>query len=261
MFLKKPFLHLCWFVLLWSSENNGNKHYSDKGYDFNLTEVKDDPHPGYEDLVKIDEKLASCGRNVPDLREITIRQVQELFSNKKLSSARLITCYLNRIKHMNPYLNAVIEINPDAIKDALKSDYERFLGKTMKGNNQLHGIPILIKDNIATKDGMQTCSGSLALVGYKPLKEAMVVTLLRNAGAIILGKTNLSEFAKYFTKIKFRIRIIKNKIIFIISVSAEQIYRMAGVVVEIRPRIVIFCMWTLMAQAVALLSQLQQIFV
>lgn len=196
MFSINSFLYLFCLIPLLCLKIHGDKHYCDKDYNFNLTKIKDDPHPHYEDLVKIDERFAACGPNVLDIREITITQIQTLFSSRLLTSARLTTCYLKRIEQMNPYLNAIIETNPDAVRSALKSDYERFLGKKIYDHDELHGIPILLKDNIATKDSMQTCSGSLALVGYKPLEEATVVKSLRKASAVILGKTNLSEFAK-----------------------------------------------------------------
>lgn len=131
---------------------HGDKHYCDKDYNFESTKMKDDPHPRYEALVTIDETFASCGPNVPDIRQITINQIQKLFSRRLLTSGHLTTCYLKRIKHMNPYLNAIIETDPDAVRNALKSNYERFLGMKIEKYEELHGIPILLKDNIATKD-------------------------------------------------------------------------------------------------------------
>ncbi len=113
----------------------------------------------------------------------------------KLSSRSLVQQYLARIATVDkagPRLNSVIETNPDALKIAAEMDRERAAGK-LRG--PLHGIPVLLKDNIATADRMSTSAGSLALDGVRAVKDAHIVTLLRNAGAVILGKTNLSEWA------------------------------------------------------------------
>lgn len=108
-------------------------------------------------------------------------------------SRQLVRCYLRRIQEMNPYLNAIIETNPDALKIADQLDLERRQGKS---RGALHGIPILLKDSIGTKDKMETCSGALALLGLKPNEDSVVAKLLRRSGAILLGKTNLSELSK-----------------------------------------------------------------
>ena len=127
--------------------------------------------------------------------EITITGLQEGMKSGQLTARSIAEKYLARIdaidKH-GPGLNSVIELNPDAlaISDAL--DHER---QAQKVRGPLHGIPILIKDNIATRDRMQTTAGSLALVGSVPPKDAFLVKKLREAGAVILGKTNLSEWA------------------------------------------------------------------
>ena len=127
--------------------------------------------------------------------EITITGLQEGMKSGQLTARSIAEKYLARIdaidKH-GPGLNSVIELNPDAlaISDAL--DRER---QAQKVRGPLHGIPILIKDNIATRDRMQTTAGSLALVGSVPPKDAFLVKKLREAGAVILGKTNLSEWA------------------------------------------------------------------
>lgn len=129
--------------------------------------------------------------------EATIDQLQELMKSGQLTSRDLTAAYLRRIAEIDkagPTLNAVIELNPDALGIAARLDAER---KTGKVRGPLHGIPILIKDNIATADRMETTAGSLALVGAKPPCDATVVTRLREAGAVILGKSNLSEWA-YF---------------------------------------------------------------
>ena len=105
--------------------------------------------------------------------------------------------YLARIDALDrqgPSVRSILEINPDALTIADRLDAER---KTRGPRGPLHGIPIVIKDNIATADRMMTTAGSLALVGVKPPKDAFIVTRLRNAGAVILGKTNLSEWANF----------------------------------------------------------------
>ncbi|KAI0223724.1 hypothetical protein L0F63_002797 [Massospora cicadina] len=128
-----------------------------------------------------------------DIRELTISKAQELQLHGKLSAFHLTKCYLERIKVLNPILHAVIETNPDALRIAKQRD--RRLMETGRFSGSLHGIPILVKDNIATGDKMETTAGSLALVGMKPIKDATVISRLRKAGAIILGKANLSELS------------------------------------------------------------------
>lgn len=126
--------------------------------------------------------------------EATIPQLQSLMNSGALTSAQLTSNYLNQIASLNPLLHAVIETNPDALSTAQDRDRERRAGK-LRG--PLHGIPVLVKDNLATKDKMQTTAGSLALVGSKVPADSVVVSKLRAAGAIILGKANLSEWANF----------------------------------------------------------------
>jgi amidase len=102
--------------------------------------------------------------------------------------------YLRRIERLDPVLNSVIETNPEALAIAARRDGQRRAGR-LRG--ALHGIPVLVKDNIATRDAMQTTAGSLALVGSRVPRDARVIARLRDAGAIILGKTNLSEWANF----------------------------------------------------------------
>src|SRR5262249_47354849 len=105
--------------------------------------------------------------------------------------------YLARIEAIDrggPALHSVIETNPDALAIAETLDGERRAGRT---RGPLHGIPVLIKDNIATADRMMTTAGSLALAAAKPPKDAFIVSRLRESGAVILGKTNLSEWANF----------------------------------------------------------------
>jgi amidase len=111
-----------------------------------------------------------------------------------LTSARLVTNYLSQIASLNPLLHAVIETNPDALSIAQTRDTERRAGKI---RGPLHGIPVLVKDNLATKDKMQTTAGSLALVNSTVPSDSVVVHRLRAAGAVILGKANLSEWANF----------------------------------------------------------------
>ncbi|MEX5746995.1 amidase [Massilia sp. X63] len=124
-----------------------------------------------------------------------VREQQAQMAAGKLSAKSLAQQYLARIAAIDkagPRLNAVIETNPDALKIAAEMDRERASGKV---RGPLHGIPVLLKDNIATADRMSTSAGSLALDGVRAVKDAHIVTLLRNAGAVIIGKTNLSEWA------------------------------------------------------------------
>jgi len=130
-----------------------------------------------------------------ELDEITIADLQDGMKSSKFSARSLIEKYtarINEIDKQGPAVNAVIELNPEAeaIADAL--DQER---KAKGPRGPLHGIPVLIKDNIDTSDRMMTTAGSLALVGSKPPKDSFVAAKLRLAGAVILGKTNLSEWA------------------------------------------------------------------
>jgi len=126
--------------------------------------------------------------------EATIPQLQALMNSGALTSAQLVTNYLNQIASLNPLLHAVIETNSDALSIAQARDKER---KTGKLRGPLHGIPIIVKDNLATKDKMQTTAGSLALVGSTVPADSVVVNRLRTAGAVILGKANLSEWANF----------------------------------------------------------------
>jgi amidase len=129
-----------------------------------------------------------------DWLEASIPQLQILFQSGTLSSEELTRGYLSRIAQFNPVLAAVIETNPDAISIAQKLDTERRTGRV---RGPLHGIPMLVKDNLATRDRMQTTAGSLALVGSSVPSDSTVVDRLRAAGAVILGKANLSEWANF----------------------------------------------------------------
>jgi amidase len=129
--------------------------------------------------------------------EVTISQLRSAMLAGRLTAAALTLHYLGRIReldHRGPKLNSVLEVNPDALPLAEALDRER---KARGPRGPLHGIPVLIKDNIATRDKMMTSAGSLALAGSIPPADAILVRRLRAAGAVILGKTNLSEWANF----------------------------------------------------------------
>jgi amidase len=132
-----------------------------------------------------------------ELEELTIADLQQGLQSGKYSSRELVEKYSDRITDIDkkgPALYSVIEMNPDAEKIATALDRER---KEKGPRSPLHGIPVLIKDNLDTQDRMMTTAGSLALIGAKPARDATVAQKLREAGAIILGKTNLSEWANF----------------------------------------------------------------
>jgi amidase len=130
-----------------------------------------------------------------ELSEVTIVELQTKMKSGDLSARRLTEMYLERIREIDPKLRSVIETNPDALKIAEKLDKERKRGKV---RGMLHGIPILIKDNIDTADRMKTTAGSFALIDAPvPKQDAFIVEKLRKAGAVIVGKTNLSEWANF----------------------------------------------------------------
>jgi amidase len=132
-----------------------------------------------------------------ELDEVTITELQARLTSGKLTAVRLAKKYLARIAEIDgrgPTLRSVIELNPDALATAAALDRER---KSKGPRGPLHGIPVLIKDNIATHDRMTTTAGSLALAGSIAPRDAFLVEQLRAAGAVILGKTNLSEWANF----------------------------------------------------------------
>ncbi len=129
------------------------------------------------------------------LEEITIKDLQAGMQSGKYTARAITEMYLSRITATDPTTtNAVIELNPDALAIAEQLDQERKAGKV---RGALHGIPVLIKDNIDTADKMQTTAGSLALAGTYAPRDATIVEKLRAAGAVLLGKTNLSEWANF----------------------------------------------------------------
>jgi amidase len=164
-------------------------------------------------LLPLVAALAACATNAPKptavapapepaapsftLEETSVAELQRRMTSGELTARAIAQQYLDRIAAIDkagPTLNAVIETNPDALAAADALDAERVAGK-LRG--PLHGVPVLLKDNIDTADAMQTSAGSLALVGAAPVQDAAIVAKLRAAGAVILGKTNLSEWANF----------------------------------------------------------------
>ncbi len=132
-----------------------------------------------------------------ELDEETISSLKDKLASGKYNSEQLVDLYLKRIEEIDKNgakLNSIIEINPEAISIAKQMDSERKEGKV---RGPLHGIPVVIKDNIDTADKMQTTAGALAMNGNVASKDAFIVKKLRDAGAIIIGKTNLSEWANF----------------------------------------------------------------
>jgi len=127
-----------------------------------------------------------------ELDESTIAQLQDAMRSGARTSRSICADYLARIAELDPQLHAVLETNPDALAIADRLDGERKAGRV---RGPMHGIPVLVKDNVATGDRMMTTAGSLALAGVTPPRDAPLVARLRAAGAVILGKTNLSEWA------------------------------------------------------------------
>ena len=157
--------------------------------------------------------LAGCEQNSPthiknqaqsdpdptqfELNEVTIAELQGQMQRSERTARQIAEMYLARIAAIDkkgPAINSIIELNPDALSIADALDRERKAGST---RGPLHGIPILIKDNIDTGDRMMTTAGSIALEGHHAAQDAFVVKKLREAGAVILGKTNLSEWANF----------------------------------------------------------------
>jgi len=142
--------------------------------------------------------IIGCSKQVEmDLREASIATLQEAMEKGELSSQKIVSYYLAeiaRIDHAGPHLRSIIEINPDAMSIATALDSER---AESGPRGPLHGIPVVLKANIDTGDKMHTTAGSLALVNHRAPNDAFMVARLREAGAIILGKSNLSEWANF----------------------------------------------------------------
>lgn len=129
-----------------------------------------------------------------ELAEVGVAELQDGLAAGRWTARELAETYLTRIATLDGQLRSVIELNPDALALAEAADRER---RDHGPRGPLHGLPVLVKDNIATADRMETTAGSLALVGRRPGRDAFVVERLRQAGAVILGKTNLSEWANF----------------------------------------------------------------
>jgi amidase len=131
------------------------------------------------------------------LEEVTIDALQEKMNAGEVTSKELVTMYLHRVRKVDPKINSVLEINPHAIQIAASLDAER---KIQGARGPLHGIPVLIKDNIDTGDHMHTSAGSLALADSYAKEDSKVAELLREVGAVILGKTNMTEWANFMAE-------------------------------------------------------------
>lgn len=126
------------------------------------------------------------------LEEATIDQLQGYLGDGTITSVDLLRCYLDRVYQVDKYINSIMELNPDAEKMAIALDAERAAGRV---RGPLHGIPYIVKDNIATKDRMETTAGSWMLMGSIVPRDAHVVAKLREAGALLIGKATMSEWA------------------------------------------------------------------
>jgi len=143
------------------------------------------------------EQASAPGLQPFELNEITVAELQDGMKSGKFTARSVAQKYLDRISEIDkqgPAINAIIELNPDALSIAESLDAER---KAKGPRGPMHGIPVLIKDNIGTADRMMTTAGSLALSGFTPTKDSGVARRLRESGAVILGKTNLSEWANF----------------------------------------------------------------
>ncbi|KAF2191371.1 amidase [Zopfia rhizophila CBS 207.26] len=131
---------------------------------------------------------------IPPIVDLTLEQIAAGLDEEQFTTEDLVSTYLARIAEVNDEFNAVVEINEDALIQARELDEWR---RTQGRKSILHGVPFLLKDSIVTTDKMQATAGSLVLIGAKPSREATVVTKLRAAGAVILGKANMAEWANF----------------------------------------------------------------
>lgn len=136
---------------------------------------------------------AGCSEPRRPIHELSIHELGEVMAKNQLTAVQAVIHFTDRIASL-PELNAVNELNPDAEKIAAALDRERAAGHV---RGPLHGVPVLLKENIDTGDAMATTAGSLALLSSQASGDASIVTKLREAGAVILGKTNLSEWANF----------------------------------------------------------------
>lgn len=155
------------------------------------------PHAGLQAATTSNTSSAAFRIKPFEWEEASVAQLQAAMKSRKETAASLVKTYLRRIEEVDrsgPAINSIIELNPDALGIAHELDKER---RMIGPRGPLHGIPVLIKDNIGTHDRMMTTAGSLALLGSIPPRDSFVAHKLRKAGAIILGKTNLSEWANF----------------------------------------------------------------
>lgn len=144
-------------------------------------------------FISFNNKNGNCEQEYHfNIEEVTIKDIQLAFAQNKLTSRQLVDFYLHKIETLNPVLRGVIEVNPDVRKQADEADKQREIIK--KKLSSLHGIPVLVKDSIATKDKLNTTAGSYALLGSEVRRDATVVERLKNDGALILGKASMSEW-------------------------------------------------------------------
>jgi len=155
-------------------------------FSYNPNLLPDQENAGTEDLFP----MADCAGF--KLEEATFDEMREAMEDGDLTSVQLVSCYLTRTYQTQEYINSVLQVNPDVFAIAAERDAERSNG-TVRG--PLHGIPFTVKDNIGTKDSMETTAGSWALLGSKVPRDAHVVKKLRDAGAVLFGKATLSEWA------------------------------------------------------------------
>jgi amidase len=141
--------------------------------------------------------LTADGSRGVVFEEATVDSIHLGFKNGSLTSTALVRFYLDQIARLNPLLRAVIEVNPDALRQAARADTERLTSCRRRAAGMLHGVPVLIKDLIATRDRLNTTAGSLALLGSVVRRDSGVVARLRRAGAVVLGKSNLPEWANF----------------------------------------------------------------
>ncbi|KAJ4965995.1 hypothetical protein NE237_017844 [Protea cynaroides] len=134
--------------------------------------------------------------SISSLADATVAELHEAFKQNTLTSKQLVEYYLSQILKLNSTLRGIVEVNPDVLTLADQADEERRAGASISKSG-LHGIPVLLKENIATLDKQNTTAGSFALLGSVVPRDAGVVVKLRSAGAIIFGKANLSEWAHY----------------------------------------------------------------
>lgn len=132
--------------------------------------------------------------NTITIEEAIIDQLQDHMANGNRISVQMALCYVQRIWQTNVYINSVLKVNPDFLEIAASLDVERAAGKV---RGPPHGIPFVVKDNVATKDEMQTTAGSWALQGSVVPRDAYVVAKLRQAGALLFGKSDAKQVGGY----------------------------------------------------------------